>query len=1222
MRKKENNSSSRMLKQVASTALIATMLAPVSAHVAYAQEVDQTPVEPDARKVSVDESSTKTATRTEALMLHEEAAEELKTKTNLYNAEKLKSESSYQKLIEAQKLYEDAYNDADESITQAKSKALDSLNSANDALAQLERDKINAQHQLDDKDAELASSQAQLEQARSEYNEIENKIKAQGKTIEDYNASLQNIDKLEGEVSNLNEQVLQEKEALHKANYNLQIATNTKDAEANALADSKLELEECERARVNALNILEKAQEAYDESLKNTDMQDITKAKTVLDNAKIKYDEATNTLKSEQDNYESLLSSFNTSSETLKQLKSAKDAQVQHITNLNSSLKTAQDNLKKSKDVQSDLSSKLLEAQTSYAQLQKKLNQSKEAVDIKQKEVNLLKLQRDATKSKYDQALRQEAISKDVSHQLDDGAFAFYKHLGDQGCKDAQQALEILEKSNLHNSVERGNPLSATSYENMLKALDYIDEGNLIRTRPTNNLNKLKVSHSTMAIAMVNADWATHHINHSRQHMGTYYNGENAAWGNSKPYYNWYDVEKAYYDKAIANGEFDPDDYASFEKWGKLPGTNLDSSIRQKTNEEIVGHYMLLAEKFQAKYGDVYKPIHFITTGFGFSQLPIDRNLGNFNPLTHIQTFGSQYIVNGCGDTDCAIDGKKPECMELFTTDEYRKLLKQWHDGLDIKSVGNIDELKDDLSNREASLNDAENSLITLRNFNAANKNALTKAEIQVNKLKEEKAKADASYKELTNAIHGLDDSFEKAQEELSKISEKIKATDNKRGQSQRDLKASKARVDELTGTVKEAKNKLDEARASFSELKESHQRLIDNHKLLSFKLDDARSLAENATNSRDYAKISLKRIQDRMDAAQADYNKLQDQVMSAKEQYEKVSNDCSTAKDVLIKEKTKHNEIFDGFDKFVNAQDKLSVAQENLVLSQAALKSAQDELTKAGNTIDKAKDELAKVNDIKFRVDKIEFKGSETAPTSFVELDKKVDAIKLAQKNVDMIQKSYDEALESLKRAKSEHQAAFDNYVKANVELDSYTLNILSGANNTIKNGEALSFRIDIDPEGFKDAYIDGKPISPSDYVVKAGSTIITFTPSVSSTLSAGEHVFEAVYENGAFARTSFTVQKKTPVVYNDVLPFEGSSFIKVDDANEIKKPVENKSLESKKIEIVETKEDVRQKSQSLKKAQAQTPATSDQSYVVALISIIVGFIALCLGKREEESK
>ena len=120
----------------------------------------------------------------------------------------------------------------------------------------------------------------------------------------------------------------------------------------------------------------------------------------------------------------------------------------------------------------------------------------------------------------------------------------------------------------------------ATSLDNLLKALDMIDECN--RLREENGLEPLKVSETALAMAMVQANYAANgHYGHNYQYENT---GENLAWGTSDwdPYEGWYTAEKANYDAAVKSGDY-PD----------LAGLSAyDISLKYPDLYQKIGHYL------------------------------------------------------------------------------------------------------------------------------------------------------------------------------------------------------------------------------------------------------------------------------------------------------------------------------------------------------------------------------------------------------------------------------------------------------------------------------------------------------------------------------------------------------------------------------------------------------------------------------------------------------
>lgn len=87
----------------------------------------------------------------------------------------------------------------------------------------------------------------------------------------------------------------------------------------------------------------------------------------------------------------------------------------------------------------------------------------------------------------------------------------------------------------------------------------------------------------------------------------------------------------------------------------------------------------------------------------------------------------------------------------------------------------------------------------------------------------------------------------------------------------------------------------------------------------------------------------------------------------------------------------------------------------------------------------------------------------------------------------------------------------------------------VVEGDGETYPLGNtSVRFKIDADYYLFREGgkvYVDGVLLPASLYTSESGSTVITLSPDYVSTLSAGEHSFVAVFNNGAVARANFTL-------------------------------------------------------------------------------------------------
>ncbi|MCD2492054.1 hypothetical protein LQE92_05370 [Lacrimispora sp. NSJ-141] len=84
----------------------------------------------------------------------------------------------------------------------------------------------------------------------------------------------------------------------------------------------------------------------------------------------------------------------------------------------------------------------------------------------------------------------------------------------------------------------------------------------------------------------------------------------------------------------------------------------------------------------------------------------------------------------------------------------------------------------------------------------------------------------------------------------------------------------------------------------------------------------------------------------------------------------------------------------------------------------------------------------------------------------------------------------------------------------------------IIEGINQSVEQGEDAVFKSDAEFEDFQKVLLDGKEISPGNYTVKEGSTVVILSSSYIKTLSEGRHTIGIVSKNGT-AKTTFTIVK-----------------------------------------------------------------------------------------------
>ena len=1173
----KDTSSPKVLKHAASAALVAAMLAPASAQVVYAQDADQPQTDQNTKNTSIQNDATKTKHRDEAQANYDKDLLASKDAQKKVSQAQEKLNHSDNLLKDAQVKNEQAYTDAQNAFDEAKKQADDTLKSSSENLK-------SEKENLEKKKADLAKAEKDLKDATQKKDELEDSYK---KLADEYRDQGKSPEKFDESQSKLNES----KNTLDEALATKEQAQAELDTANEDLAKSKAEhakavdtlksvndsLKQAQKKNDQAQDELKSAQDAYNESLKDQDAQKLSKAKEAKKSAQADYDNAQKSLKADTAAYAKAEEKLNQATVAQKKAQATKDAASKKLSQAQANLDSKQKEVKQKQTALKDLDGKIAQAKSNHAKLEKELDATNKQLDAKKKDVARLQSEKDKAQKAFDEAKSQVQNNQDIANKLNEGAFGFFKSLADDGSKDAKQALYILEHSDLHDAVQKGNPLSSTAYENILTALDYIDAGNAIRQRPENNLPALKVSHTTMAMAMVNADWATKNIRHSYQHFGAYYNGENAAWGMQDPYSVWYDHEKAYYDSAVANGEFDPNNYESFVKWGKLPSKDPQAKRSGKNNEMTVGHYITLVEKakWESKKG-TYVPIHFETTGYGFSRLPIDKSLGNFKSMTHIQDFASHYIVKGGGETKPAIGNKAPAALEVYTTDEYRDLLKKWKDSLTSNNFDALEQAQTDLQDANAKLDTAKSELSPIEQRAAQQKKNADVSEKKLIDLTQQKTRTNAALTQAQGSLKSLEKNQQDAQTELTRAQQALTEANSALGSAQKNKDVAKTNLDASSQRAQEAQAKLNQKVNDLQNLEKAHRELTEKQEQLNKLKAKAQSKAQAAKQELDKASALAAQTNKDLGDLQADVDKKQSKAQAAQTKFDDAKQKLNDAQLAFDAQKKVYDALAQDFTALKDAQAKLEGTRQDLDRAKQASDKAAAEADVAQKNTDKAQAAQQAAKAHKDVIDGIEFKGVDTPATNDASLDQKIEALKQAKVNLDQAMENKALAQSQYDSAEQDYKNALSDLVKSKVELDSYNLKIINGAFQKVDKGNAFSFRINKDPEGLSKVLIDGEVVPTGSYSVYAGSTILTFNKDLSSQLKLGKHTLKVIYDNGAFAQTEFTVEDNSALITD-------------------------KKQSNKKAQTA-----------AAKSHSSKTPATSDSSFIGSIAAALAGFAAI----------
>lgn len=155
-------------------------------------------------------------------------------------------------------------------------------------------------------------------------------------------------------------------------------------------------------------------------------------------------------------------------------------------------------------------------------QLEKKLASAQTAVDSAQKAVDEAK-----------------DLKDNASEALKNGMYSFFESVG------ATSAIDALNNCKYASYNQKGSPTDASAIENVLIALDYIDECNELRAK--HDLPELRVTDLMMAYAIADANFASKRLGHPVQ----FNVAENLSWNFSTdddPFDGWYYEEKENYE--------------------------------------------------------------------------------------------------------------------------------------------------------------------------------------------------------------------------------------------------------------------------------------------------------------------------------------------------------------------------------------------------------------------------------------------------------------------------------------------------------------------------------------------------------------------------------------------------------------------------------------------------------------------------------------------------
>lgn len=523
------------------------------------------------------------------------------------------------------------------------------------------------------------------------------------------------------------------------------------------------------------------------------------------------------------------------------------------------------------------------------------------------------------------------------------GSYGYFESRGDS------QALKVLTDSSVTGTdtsedgggktflsyTNLGADNDATSLENMKRALDFIKEGNDIRTGKAvsgvsdgadgnfGTLPALKVSSYLMAIGQVNANWMN-----GRQHLAhAIYNGENelalenAAYSSESgsttnlsgydPYEGWYKREKAAYDNLISEGTTDPTELA--KSWSKI------------------GHYCTLMSHMNV--GGTVEAFDFVSTGFGCAYTADSYTSDGwlYNRLT-------QYMA--------------------------QEFSRSNNDGVDFDTYYN------DFMTYYNGKVAADKSLAAAKTRVANAESALTAAATR-------RDKAATALSDATSAEAGAKSALDAATTKEAQTSAELASAKEAAAPLDAAVKKAKTARDAAGGELDTAKTAYQAASAAASSANVDYQQAVTDKSDADAALATAKADFSAAQQAQDKAQTAYDAAQEKatqtaadaataqtaLAAARADTAAKQAKYDTAEGAYEQASQDDATlkaAKAALDAAKEAQDEAD---AKLAAAQSQLTIAEAASKQAQTNCKAAQAQLATAKAALKEAEDDLTSAN-------------------------------------------------------------------------------------------------------------------------------------------------------------------------------------------------------------------------------------------------------------------
>lgn len=913
---------------------------------------------------------------------------------------------------EAMLLQENAQKKYDAISAQFKT-ASEEAQKAQQQLDQMNKDSEVVQESLQKAQGDKETAENSLRQLVTDHPDIEQSLQSADAKIEEAKAS---VNSAESDVVQAEKEVSRTEDAYSSAQQNVQDQQDVTDQADRNVSDAEAEYEQATAQRTEAEVLADPTTQAYqdevnrrqqakseaDEALKNAEAEKVTAqdnlaeknrelsdADKALDQAMVDLVDAESRLQEKEKEIADMNAELNSTRETIESV-TAKKAELEKARN--------------------DYENAIYAQEVAEAIVEEKQNDVDYATEKVAEKQNAV----DQAQKAYDAAVSQQAVSvKDfydyMFHQTKDMDWHISSDVLDYYIEQAhaEEGNGVAEGATDYNSS-----IDATSLENVLKSLTFIEQCN--RLRAMEGLEPLKVSPIAMAVAesmanmedVISTHWSFYDKWNAGGNFGFYGDaGEILAPGwsampdecvdengipiGTNPYVPWYFEEKMVYEycRDVLGME---EDAITQENLKALPtetkyqiaiGTGLGSeNTRPEALDNIcqVGHYLIIVDP------------DFTVTGYGLKTSDevdwwgIPNEEGTSVQVSYEQI---KYESLAAYDDSYMVEAK------AYTVEEYRTLLLafiEYSENLESTTLNALNQAKEELSQAQALLQESTSDRDLAEKMVEEKKAELAMAQenyeavklsaealiMQVKETYSFPATFTVDVETVDEQMSGLLDQLNtvaanqqqtlagmntteetaavsKAEQAIERIRENIVRLESEKS-------ALNTAIQQTEEKISEAKKDVDTAQANLDELSESLEKAKDNLRKAQQKEKEALDTLQKATEDADLQhsilaglKVRLQTAETEKAAAQRNMAKAEEAVNTAKADLEQAVNQKEALQKV-------YNSIADAKSRLEKVTDEVSELQNQLQQINDTITDAETSLSAKKQTEEKLKAELA----------------------------------------------------------------------------------------------------------------------------------------------------------------------------------------------------------------------------------------------------------------------